>query len=66
MKFCKNADMPPCAKVLLMSGKKKRGASSTASGPQPYVLHDIQRAYIIVNVTCGSLSENLYLCKLDE
>lgn len=58
--------MPPCAKVWLMCGKKKRGASSTAFSPQPYVLHDTQRAYIIVNVTCGSLSEKLYLRKLDE
>ena len=47
-----------------MSGKKKRGASLTASSPRPNVLHDTQGAYIIV--TCGSLSGNLYLRKLDE
>ena len=29
-----------------MSGKKKRGASLTASSPRPNVLHDTQGAYI--------------------
>ena len=48
----------------LMSGKKKRAASPSGSKLQPTVLHDTLGAYI--TVTCGSLSGNLYLSKLDE
>ena len=47
-----------------MSGKKKRAASPSGSKLQPTVLHDTLGAYI--TVTCGSLSGNLYLSKLDE
>ena len=46
-----------------MSGKKKRAASPSGSKLQPTVLHDTLGAYI--TVTCGSLSGNLYLSKLD-
>ena len=46
-----------------MSGKSK-SSGSPASKLQPTVLHDTLGEYI--TVTCGSLSGNLYLSKLDE
>ena len=47
----------------LMSGKGKKAASPSGSKLQPTVLHDSLGAYI--TVTCGSLSGNLYLSRLD-
>ena len=46
-----------------MSGKGKKAASPSGSKLQPTVLHDSLGAYI--TVTCGSLSGNLYLSRLD-
>ena len=48
---------------FLMSGKNK-SSGSPASRLQLTVLHDTLGEYI--TVTCGSLSGNLYLSKLDE
>ena len=49
--------------LLLMSGRKKKGASPPSAGLNPTISHNTLGDFIIV--TCGSLAGNLYLSKLD-
>ena len=46
-----------------MSGRSKRSATPPSAGLRPATSHDSVGEFIIV--TCGSLSGNLYLAKLD-